>query len=122
MAYFYCYGVKSIIPLLKDFPDFDYKYDNHKKSHSAALSSSSNRANLVLDENIVKPTRKNTHSIHTQKSRRNNNLLNGVPLGTHVEEFDVVGQVDLFKHNGGILDDRLVLFLSLSYKNYHCDP
>ena len=93
----------------KDFPDFDYKYDNHKKSRKISSTSSTQASaklnNFVLDEVILKSTKSSRDfQIHSQKARRKNRL-NGVPLGVNLDEFDAVGQTDLFKHNQ-VLDDR----------------
>ena len=93
----------------RDFPDFDYKYDqkkvsNSRKNKSNSSSSGHKNVNFILDEAVIKSTRPTPLKIHTQKARRSN-YLNGVPLASNLDEFDVVGQVDLFKQNG-ILDDR----------------
>ena len=93
----------------RDFPDFDYKYDqkkvsNSRKNKSNSSSSGHKNVNFILDEAVIKSTRPTPLKIHTQKARRSN-YLNGVPLSSNLDEFDVVGQIDLFKQNG-ILDDR----------------
>ena len=91
----------------KDFPDFDYKYDNNKKSRKSSTSTQASAKvnNFVLDEVILKSTKSSRDfQIHSQKARRRNHL-NGVPLGVNLDEFDAVGQTDLFKHNQ-VLDDR----------------
>ena len=98
----------------RDFPDFDYKYDQKKvlssnsrknKSSSSSGHNKNNNVNFILDEAVIKSTRPTPLKIHTQKARRRSNYLNGVPLSSNLDEFDVVGQIDLFKQNG-ILDDR----------------
>ena len=90
----------------KDFPDFDYKYENSKKSRKSSSTTASSKVNdFILDEVILKSTKSSRDfQIHSQKARRRNHL-NGVPLGVNLDEFDAVGQTDLFKHNQ-ILDDR----------------
>ena len=91
----------------KDFPDFDYKYDNNKKSRKSSTSTQASPKvnNFVLDEVILKSTKSSRDfQIHSQKARRRNQL-NGVPLGVNLDEFDAVGQTDLFNHNQ-VLDDR----------------
>ena len=74
----------------RDFPDFDYKYDqkkvtsnsrkNKNSSNSAGHKNRNNNVNFILDEAVIKSTRPTPLKIHTQKARRSN-YLNGVPLG-----------------------------------------
>ncbi len=72
----------------KAFDDFDYKYEGQKSSSKAEVKPSKSAL-------VGKPTKPN---------RLKANRLNGVPIGTNFEDFDVVGSLDLF--NPSQLDDR----------------
>lgn len=75
----------------KDFEDFDYKFLEAK----------------------VKPNKKSEVEVNTKRriqdrptqSRRRSNALNGVSIGTNLDDFDVIGGADLFSAQG-YQDDR----------------
>lgn len=80
----------------KEFPDFDYKEpDPAKKSEE-------NEA----EKPVVKSS---TKAVNLLKSKRKDNMLNGVLLPSSVDAYDVVGGADLFaNHPNSIVDDEFL--------------
>ena len=80
----------------KEFPDFDYKEpDPAKKSE---------------ENEAYKPVLKSsTKVVDNFKSKRRDNMLNGVVLPSSVDAYDVVGGADLFaNHPNSIVDDEFL--------------
>ena len=99
---------------VKDFDDFDYKAYDAKPRKKSKSSTSDKSISSDLSQNIQEPkTRrkiKDRPSRPTQpkeiQSNKKLNLLNGVPLGSNLDEFDVIGGSDLFRGAQGYQDDR----------------
>ena len=69
-----------------DFDDQESKYQKFKSSSTSSPATSSRTPRKI-------------------QTRKRFNNLNGVPLGQNLDDFDVIGGLDLFKHNQN-LDDR----------------
>lgn len=81
----------------KEFLDFDYKYDLVSKK------SSTSQHNLL--EPDVKKKILPSKTFRARAAARDRNNLNGIPMGANLDEFEVVGGVDLFVNSGKDFDE-----------------
>ena len=89
----------------KEFLDFDYKYDKLPVRSSSISSSTSKVIKEV--EKPLKPKRRIQDRPTQSRRNKKQNYLNGVPLGSNLDEFDVIGGLELgMLINQGDLDDR----------------
>lgn len=80
----------------KDYADFDYRLIEPVAAKSSSIKSKK------LEEEVI--TKRRIQDRPTQSRR--NNVLNGVPIGKNLDDFDVIGGADLFRAQGHPEDDR----------------
>jgi len=102
---------------VKEFDDFDYKYERPPKKSGKSSSDKSSSPAADLPKNILpepkarrriqdRPSRPTLQKEVSSKKKDKFNQLNGVPLGSNLDDFDVIGGSDLFRGAQGYQDDR----------------
>ena len=97
---------------VKDFDDFDYKAYDAKPRKKSKSSTSDKSISSDQPKNIEEPKARRrikdrpSRPTQAKESNKKLNLLNGVPLGSNLDEFDVIGGSDLFRGAQGYQDDR----------------